>query len=83
VQHDSCVLSCLDDLIEVTQCAFPYRSRKWSIDPFRFAAAKQKPADQVGGRETVLARDGYQWPTEVVSHCLNEARRPASGRTLQ
>ena len=83
MKHDRRVLSGLDDLVEIAQRAFPYRSRERSVDPFRLASAKQEAPDQVGGRQVVVAGDGDQWPADVVSHCFNESRLPAAGRPLQ
>lgn len=83
MQHDGRVLSRLDHLVEIADGALPHGPRQWSVHPLGLATTQQKPPDEVGRRQIVMAGDGDQRAFEVVRHRLDESRLAATGRSLE
>ena len=83
VEHDGRVLTGFDDLVEVADGAVAHGAGERAVDPRGLARLQQEPADEVGGREVVMARHCDERTLEVVGHRLDEARLPAPRRTLE
>ena len=83
VQHDGGVLSRFHHLVEIADGTLAHGPGQRAVDPHRLAAPQQIPADQVRGREVVVAGHGDQRPAQVVGHRLDEAGLAAAGRTLE
>ena len=58
MEYNGGVLSCFDDLIEVTDCAFTNGFGQGTIMPLSFTVTDQMSANQVGGGEIIMAGDG-------------------------
>jgi hypothetical protein len=51
--------------------------------PNRLLTPQKVPADEVGGGEIVMARNRYQWASEIVCHRFDETCLSATGRALE
>src|SRR5262249_36454054 len=83
MKHDGCVLTGLDDLVEVADGTLANGSCQGALDPLGFTPAQQGAPDEIRWRQVIMAGDGDERPVEVVGHRLEEARLPASRRTLE
>ena len=83
MQHDRRVLAGFDHLVEVADRSLTYGTGQRTVDPDRLVAFQQVPADQVGRREVVVARDGDQLPSEVMGHRLDEPGLATTRRPLE
>src|SRR5581483_445239 len=63
--------------------ALAHGPRQGAVDPLGLAAAQKEPADEVRGRQIVVAGDRDERAVEVVGHGLDEARLPAARGALE
>ena len=55
VEHDGGVLAGLDDLVQVADRPLPHRPGQRAVDPDGVASLQEVAADEIGGREVVVA----------------------------
>ncbi len=91
MEHDRCVLACLDDLVEITDRTRPYGLGQRPVEPGRAVGRQKIPADEVGRRHVVVASDGDQrrrgpvaaLTRDLPRHVLDEPGLAAPGRPLE
>jgi hypothetical protein len=78
-----CVLSRLDDFVEVADGARPGGRCERTVHPDRLTAANEITSGEIAGREIVVAGDGDERAAEPVGHVRDEAGLAAAGRSLE
>ena len=82
MQHHGGVLAGFHHLVEVADGAAAHGPGEWAVVPDGVAIADQVPADQVGGRQIVVAAHRHQRPAQPCRHVFDEAGLAAAGGAL-
>jgi hypothetical protein len=83
MDHHGGVLACLDDFIEIANCADACGRRQGTVLPLGTVFIEQVAANQVRSGHVFIACHGDQWFAEGVGHVFNETGLAAARRALQ
>lgn len=83
MQHHDGVGTCLDELVQIADCAFAHGARERSVLPEGSVMPHEEASHQVAGAEVVVAGNRDQRTTQPPRHVLDETRLAAACRSLE
>ena len=72
-----------DHFVEIADRAFAHGARQRAVMPDGAVVVNEITADEIAGREVVVAGDADQRPLQAPGHVLNEPRFAGAGRAFQ
>ncbi len=82
VNHHRGVLTCLDDLVQITDPSHPRRHGQRPILPARPLLVEEEAAHQIGGGHVLIAGNRYQGLAQPPGHVFHETGFATAGGTL-
>ncbi len=83
VEDHGCVLSSLDNLVEVADRPFAHGPSERTVHPVGLAALQEESTHEIGRGEIVMTRDRDQRAVEIMGHGFDKSRLSTPSGTLQ